>query len=188
VTGPAARIDLEEGRVTDLRPERLLSHARQLAERTADTTSPRSVHARRAISAAYYALFHRVCINVTWAVVPGGSDHVRWAFCRTFDHGPIESVAKWVLGQHRPPKSIAGLVDVAERNEPIRTVAERFVLLKQWRHDADYNHLIVFGRANALDAVRESRAAIDAVNDVYGETPWQAFASLVLLKSNAVDR
>jgi hypothetical protein len=45
--------------------------------------------------------------------------------------------------------------------------------------------LVVFGRANALHAVRESRAAIDAVNAVYGEPP---FTSLVLLKSNAVDR
>jgi hypothetical protein len=188
VTGPAAGAELEEGRLPGLRPERLLNHARQLAERTADTTSPRSVHARRAISAAYYALFHRVCISVTWTLVPGDSDHVRWAFCRTFDHGPIESVAKWVQGQHKPPKSIAGLVDVAEQSEQIRTLTEKFVLLKQRRHDADYNHLIVFGRTNALHAVQESRAAIDTVNTVSGEPSWQAFASLVLLKSNAVDR
>jgi hypothetical protein len=188
VTGPVAGAELEEGRLTGLRPERLLNHARQLAKRTTETTSPRSVHARRAISAAYYALFHRVCISMAWAAVPGESDHVRWAFCRTFDHGPIESVAKWVQGQHKPPKSIGGLVDVAEQSELIKTMTEKFVRLKQMRHDADYNHLIVFGRANALHAVQESRAAIDAVNAVYGEPPWQAFTSLVLLKSNAVDR
>jgi uncharacterized protein (UPF0332 family) len=188
VRGPTTRAELAEGQLSGLRPERLLSHARQLAERTANTNSPRSVHARRAISAAYYALFHRLCINVTWSVVPGGSDHVRWAFCRTFDHGPIESVARWVQGQHRAPRSIAGLVDVAVQSEPIRTLTEKFVLLKQLRHDADYNHLIVLSRDNALDAVQECRAALDAVDAVYGEPPWQAFASLVLLKSNAVDR
>ena len=185
MTGPAAGTDLDEGQLTGLRPERLLIHARQLAERTADTKSPRSVHARRAISAACYALFHRVCISISWTAVPGESDHVRWAFCRTFDHRPIESVAKWVQRQHKPPKSIAGLVDAAEQSELIGTLTEKFVRLKLMRHDADYNHLVVFGRANALHAVRESRAAIDAVNAVYGEPP---FTSLVLLKSNAVDR
>jgi hypothetical protein len=159
-----------------------------LAARTADTTAPRSVHARRAISASYYALFHRLCISVAWTVVPGDSDHVRWAFCRTFDHGPIESVAKWVQGQHKPPKSIGGLVDIAQQNELIGVATEKLVLLKQLRHDADYNHLIVFGRANALDAVQESRTGIDAVNAVYGDPAWVAFTSLVLLKSNAADR
>jgi hypothetical protein len=107
--GPSsAGAPLRDGRMSGLQPELLLRHARQLAERSTDTESPRSVHARRAVSAAYYALFHRVCMGVASTVVPRESDRARWELCRTFDHKAVETVARWVGGQQRPPRPSAG--------------------------------------------------------------------------------
>lgn len=100
----------------------------------------------------------------------------------------MEAVAKWVKGQHRPPKSVAGLLDLAVASPHIPLLAETLIRLKHRRHDADYNFMVAFGRSNALQAVRESRAAIDALDAAYGEPSWRAFASLLLLKSSVVDR
>lgn len=132
------------------------------------------------------ALFHRVCLGV--ASVPEGEDRARWALCRTFDHTPVEAVAKCVKGQNRPPKSVAGLLDLAVASPHIALLAETLIRLKHRRHDADYNFMVAFGRSNALQAVRESRAAIDALDAVHGKPSWRAFASPLLLKSSPVDR
>jgi hypothetical protein len=189
MSGPSsAGAPLRDGRTTGLQPELLIRHARQLAERSTDTESPRSVHARRAVSAAYYALFHRVCMGVASTVVPGAFDSARWALCRTFDHNAVETVARWVGGQQRPPRPLTGLVDQAASSPQIIVLARNLVHLKQWRHDADYNFLVVVGRLSALEAVDKARDAIDAVNIVLDAPAWRAFATLMLLKSNAVDR
>jgi hypothetical protein len=187
--GPSsAGAPLRDGRVSGLQPELLLRHARQLAERSTDTESPRSVHARRAVSAAYYALFHRVCMGVASTVVPGESDRARWELCRTFDHKAVETVARWADGRQRPPRPLTGLADQALTGPQITVLARNLVHLKQWRHDADYNFLVVVGRLSALQAVDKARDAIDAVNVVVDSPAWRAFSALLLFKSNAVDR
>lgn len=158
-----------------------------------DGDAPSRVGARRAISTAYYALLHCACINLAWTAAPGGSDSTRWRLCRTFDHGSIHTVANWVApatGRQKslPKPVIKGLVEqVADRDE-IQTFAEVFDRLKQRRHDADYDHMTVFGHENARQAVREAGAAIEALNAVYGGPSWQIFTSLVLLTSKVTDR
>jgi hypothetical protein len=82
---------------TGLRPDLRLDHARQLSRRGTDTATPRTVHARRAVSAAYYALFHWVTINLARKASAGLPDSVAWALCRTFSHAKIAEAALLLL-------------------------------------------------------------------------------------------
>jgi hypothetical protein len=128
-------------------------------------------------------------MGVASTVVPGESDRARWELCRTFDHKAVETVARWVGGQQRPPRPLTGLVDQALTGPQITVLARNpwvevraceprnLVHLKQWPHDADYNFLVVVGRLSALQAVDKARDAIDAVNVVVDSPAWRAFSA-----------
>ena len=174
--------DLPDDQLSGLRPKWLLRHAEQLARRTGTTAVPRSVHARRSVSAAYYAVFHRVCVNAAWTAAPLGEDAVRWELCRVFQHREVETVARWVNGQANPGPTINGLVEVVRSCPELQKFALGFVQLKGLREDADYNHRKVFGRDVALNACRTARTLEDALVEVYGRPVWTTFTTLLLLK------
>jgi uncharacterized protein (UPF0332 family) len=177
---------------TTLRPDRLLDHARQLARRGADTASPRTVHARRAVSAAYYALFHQVTINLARRASTGLPDAVGWALCRTFSHTKLREATD--LMTRRPDELrrstratlTTDLVDRALDDEGMAVFARGFGPLQQARHEADYDHTTVIDRTTSERRVQDAEALVRIVEGVYEEPAWQAFTTLVLLKTNLV--
>lgn len=180
--------DKPEDRPSGLRPTWMLRHAEQLARRSGDTSLPRTVHARRSVSAAYYAVFHRLCINVAWTAVPTGSDNVRYALCRVFEHGPVETIANWVSRKATPPDLVAGLVWSSAESAELRAFADRLVELKRWRAFSDYDHLKLISRPEAVAACDRARRAIEALDAVYGAPQWMTFTTLVLLRGSRAAR
>ena len=111
----------------------------ELAQRLADLhpERPNQASLRRAVSTAYYALFHLLISEATanWA-----RPELRATLGRCFDHGPMKTASETRVAQinailkNNPP---AG----AERTVAIhlRTVANAFIQAQQRRNDADYN-------------------------------------------------
>jgi hypothetical protein len=118
---------------------------------------PKQVDLRRAVSAAYYALFHLLT-----AEAAGNWKHEtqRDRFARMFDHGPLKKCSSNVSSRAMP-------VDPAEI--PIATdlkrVAETFVKL-QARHVADYDNSKVWSRTQVWEMIALTEDAISAWSNI----------------------
>ena len=139
----------------------LLEQADHLAHR--ERKRPKQASLRRAISAAYYSLFHLLLEEAAKRLV--SDTDLRCLVSRAFSHGEMAKAAKSFASGGSLPAHVtaafAGTVPVE-----IREIAKAFVDLQQARHDADYNLLKSFSRQDALDRVTTARGAFAAWNTV----------------------
>jgi uncharacterized protein (UPF0332 family) len=140
--------------------EDLLEQAYDLAHKEAGT--PKQASLRRAVSTAYYALFHLLIDEAVgkWAI-----ERQRSILARTIEHGKMKGICDDVLksiksGGSLPPE--------------LNTVAHNFIQLQQHRHTADYYNSKSWSRTDvvnvptlATDAFAAWRAisALDAAQD-----------------------
>ncbi|MCC6575336.1 MAG: hypothetical protein IT462_16290 [Planctomycetes bacterium] len=128
--------------------QQLLEVARSLL--AAQTAGTEEAQFRRAVSTAYYAVFHRL-IEKSAEMLRGqnvehGLFHV---IARAFDHTAMKHLANAMRGGTAP--EIVNKV-IKQVPDDLRTVAENFVDLQLARHDADY------ALAENFDAARGTRA------------------------------
>jgi len=96
---------------------------------------------RRAVSTAYYALFHLLVSETT---LNWNRDSSRNALGRMFDHGMMKRVSDRVA--KKTPFTGEDLTAVSG----LRLVAEAFADLQDWRHIADYdNGIVAIAKANS---------------------------------------
>ena len=138
----------------------LLRHARELAERAPRRPKPANI--RRAISAAYYAVFHLLTRAAARHFIGGEGDAVLVArIARTFDHGKIMTASKGFASGNLPQQ----LQPPTVRNQlapKLIEVATEFVFLQNARHLADYDSEKPFTRGDAVDAVTRAEAVFQA--------------------------
>lgn len=131
-------------------PGDLLKQARHLATR--ERRKPKQASLRRAVSAAYYALFHVIGEEVTGALVgtsrDGATTSMRNGVQRGLEHGPLRRVAERV-GQNRSLPPDLGVATVHFPPEIIES-HEEAAEVQQERHDADYNRNRTFARNEVL--------------------------------------
>lgn len=144
-------------------PEDLLEQAIHLAKR--DRKRPKQASLRRAVSTAYYALFH---LLVSDGVSYWKIERQRSVFARSFEHRRMKGVCKTCNSP----------------NADLQAVADAFVELQQARHSADYDYAKVFTRVEAL-------THINTVKNAFGQ--WrrvrdQDFAQDFLLQLFVADR
>lgn len=134
----------------ELLPEHLLEQARHLARR--ERTRPRQASLRRAISTAYYALFHFLIREAVRQIGPNldeGNDNrvYRW-----FDHGTMYRVARAFSEEVvRIPNSKEVLISGNSRS--IRFIALTFAQLQELRHAADYDPGASFQREDVMEKI-----------------------------------
>lgn len=139
----------------------LLEQAEQLA--TLDPRRPKQVNLRRAVSSAYYALFHLLTSEAAalYAQEPGLAARIN----RTFNHGEMKKVSA-MIANDKLPKGIqspgGAYVSTDDRKVDLKTVANAFVDLQQARHDADYDLSRSFRRQEALAFIGKAREAFEA--------------------------
>jgi hypothetical protein len=128
-------------------PEHLLEQARHLAKR--ERTRPRQASLRRALSTAYYALFHFFIREAVQQIAPHLSDENYNRVYRWFDHGAMIRVAR-AFSQElvRIEKSKDELVPT--NNFGVQFIAKHFSDLQELRHLADYDSGTIFVRADVL--------------------------------------
>ena len=118
---------------------------------------------RRAISTAYYALFHLLVSEATsnWKRV-----ELRPVLGRIFEHGNMRSASSSLVSKHKellkknPPESAE--LTIARH---LHIVADSFVQAQEARNAADYDTSVRMSRAKALEQ-------IDAVSGAFGS--WKA--------------
>src|SRR5580700_6549593 len=104
----------------------LLEQSYHLAHR--DSGVPKQASLRRAVSTAYYSLFH---LLIDEAVGAWSVERQRSRLARTFDHGKMKGVCDEVL---KTATSTAG------RPAELVLVARTFIRLQQDRHTTDYDN------------------------------------------------
>ena len=138
--------------------EDLLEQASTLARK--ETKRPKQASLRRAVSTAYYALFHLLTAEACRLV--GGNIDIakRLKMVRWMDHEEMKKVCGMFSGPD-PPKDFSALMD-APPSEELRKVARTFVSLQNSRHTADYDLTKTYMRLEAqerIESVREAFAA-----------------------------
>ncbi|MGD0024006.1 MAG: hypothetical protein ABSC37_05135 [Xanthobacteraceae bacterium] len=132
----------------------LLDIATRLAQ--LEEGRPRRTSLRRAISSAYYALFHALAALCANRLVGYSKPWDVYApIYRTLDHGRAKDVFKRMSASHGP--------DIA-------SIGQTFILLQERRHTADYDPSpFPFNRKETLDLVEQARLAITRIDGLTDE-------------------
>lgn len=157
-------------------PEHLLEQAKHLARR--ERTRPRQASLRRAVSTAYYALFHFLIRETVKQIGPNlGVDNYNRVY-RWFDHGAMYRVAR-AFSQHVVRTQNSKDVLIHDNDAGIMFIAENFAELQEFRHLADYDPGVVFFRADVLDKISHIEDAFAVWN--FGKVRKSSQASTFLL-------
>jgi len=163
--------------ITEL-PEQLISQAEFLLREAAFNEA----NVRRAVSSAYYALFHLLIRDavLNWK---HADRHARLA--RSFDHKRMKDASTAILKEmgNIPIQSTGG-ADAEQQAARFRlsTVAQAFVDLQQARHKADYDVGEPFGPVDAAVDVAQARLAFETWTDVRDEPLAQHYLYSLLFR------
>jgi uncharacterized protein (UPF0332 family) len=152
----------------------LLSVAAQLAEAPARGAPPQA-RLRRAISTAYYALFHRLVAGATDLLIGQNARNSKryLVVYRSFEHRRMADTCRQVLnGSLRTESNV--LFDAG-----IQGCAAAFVELQENRHEADYDPSLKIALSDAKTAVAKAQSAIAMLN---GSPDAERFLFLTLLQ------
>lgn len=154
-------------------PHELISAARQLAVGQNSPGQPTDAELRRAVSTAYYAMFHVLascCANLLVDADLARKDHtlhVLWIQTyRKLDH----SVAK-----SRCEKKFMGAFPTVVQN-----FGQQFVGMQYQRHEADYNPDASFAPNQVLKLIDETEVRITAFLQNISEDDRRTFASYIM--------
>lgn len=168
-----------------IRPEWLLRQADELGYRRPEKGQPRNANLRRAVSAAYYALFHSLALAMAEHLLPEGSREERYALTRSVTHDAIRVVCQWVTQRGSLPSHASQVVDRAAANQDLVDVASAYVELREARHEADYDHLAAFNKPRTLNLVDLARDAVEKLALARDGDPeaFQSFVTLLALRT-----
>jgi hypothetical protein len=128
---------------------------------------------RRAVSTAYYALFHLLISEATsnWA-----RPELRATLGRCFDHGPMKSASETKVSQINALFKGNSLEGAAKSlNIHLRTVANAFIQAQQRRNDADYNLAKEWTPVEVATQIGSVSEAFKSWNIIRDEALAQAF-------------
>jgi hypothetical protein len=139
----------------------LLEQAYHLAHR--EVPDPKQASLRRAVSTAYYALFH---LLINEAVGKWVVERQRSILARTFEHGKMKGICENVLkiaksGGAVPPELVI--------------VAQNFVVLQQERQLADYDNSKHWSRTDAVAVLAFASNAFTAWRAISAQGPADDF-------------
>lgn len=115
----------------------LLEQARHLTDRERGPGRPRQASLRRAISAAYYALFHFLVGGACSQVVGVAADRraVRALLARAFKHSEMREACRQIIRLSAAGQPFRGFQIPVELVEVARTLCDA----QEERHSADYD-------------------------------------------------
>jgi hypothetical protein len=133
---------------------------------------------RRALSTAYYALFH---LLIEDAIGPCSDAHLKYSLSRMFDHGPRRQVCDKTTSElnsffeKKPP-------DGPDRrfNEHLATVAEAFSQGQHNRNDADYNRSKVWDTEQVATLIDDIEEAFQSWRAIREDSRARAFLTSML--------
>ena len=142
-------------------PEDLLQQAYDLANK--EPTNPKQASLRRAVSTAYYALFH---LLIDEAVSKWAIERQRSILARTFEHGRMKGICDGVLKSVKSGGSVP---------PELNTVAHNFIQLQQHRHTADYDNSKQWSRTEVLNVLTLATDAFYAWHEISDQDAAQDY-------------
>jgi hypothetical protein len=163
---------------------RQLGQAHRLAR--LDPRRPQQGNLHRAVSTAYYGLFHFLLEQAIQFLVgvKGGRTPLGKVLARAFMHGEMVAAAKTFAGGSLPP-SLNQRLGVLSIPTPLRALAERFVTAQERRHLADYDLLETFWRRDVISLIRSIDQAINGWKAIRTD-PAAHFFLIALLVWNRI--
>ena len=160
-------------------PDHLLEQAERLTVRQSGG-APRQVDLRRAISSAYYGLFHAVLTEAADTML-GKKDRNTPAYeliYRSIKHDSVRKVCESVRNPNLPLR-LAKYQPPGGFGAELQTFAEEVIERQGKRHAADYDPLFRVRTSDVNVAVREARTALDEFRKA-SVNQRKAFVLLVL--------
>jgi uncharacterized protein (UPF0332 family) len=148
----------------------LLQQALQLIHN--EPRKPKQASLRRAVSTAYYALFHML---ISESVANWRAASLRTELARAFDHGTMKAASDRLL-QFRFAGEQASVVAA------LKFVANTFAALQQNRHKADYDNAKFWMKTEALDLVRSAERAFGEWRSIRDEQIAQQYLLSLLVR------
>jgi hypothetical protein len=167
--------------VPRLNPDHLLEQAERLAA-PVSSGAPRQVDLRRAVSGAYYGVFHAILGAAADAFV-GAARRTTPGYAlvyRSIDHRSIRQLCQ-ELAKSAPSPRVARYAPDGGFGDDLRAFAQAFLELQEDRHAADYDPAIRLRTANAMLAVETARGCLDRFKRASG-TSREAFLTLRLFQ------
>jgi hypothetical protein len=140
-------------------PRDLLAQARHLASK--DLGTPEQASLRRAVSTAYYALFH-LLVSEASSLLASGDARLQDLVARAFDHGDMRGACATFASSGTLPALIGAHYGRVTLPLELKAVAQAFVDLQGARHDADYATHRGWTRTEALTEVERAEQAFEA--------------------------
>ena len=158
-------------------PANLIATARTLVSASSRETDPEQsqTHLKRAVSTAYYAMFHAVCANAAALLSDEIANSAASAAWLQAYRGPEHT---HVRNQCRN----AGLM--AAFPPEISNFAQNFVQIQSYRNQADYNPRSDFSLSDVLEIIDDAERAINELSSA-SEGTHRAFAITILLRNRA---
>lgn len=136
---------------------------------------PKQASLRRAISTAYYALFH---LLIHESVANWKRQDLRATLGRAFDHGNMKSASNRIQDRRQFPFTGENPSVVAD----LRNVAKVFAELQEQRHTADYDNTKFWTKTDALAQVVSVQQAFGSWKNIRNERIAQAYLMSLLVK------
>lgn len=160
----------------------LLAQAQLLA--TKEPRRPKDASLRRAVSTAYYALFHLLTDEASRFLISGSNrDPLRNLVARSFVHSEMSRTAKaFSSGYGGLASHIQGIIPgTSGFPEKLSTVAAAFYELQMARHKADYDVSYRLTRKETLDLVQLAETAFADWKTIRTEQAARAFLVALLM-------
>ena len=159
--------------------QELLAQAKRLL--AGPEEQPSDADIRRAISTAYYALFHAMGYRISHEVVGAApeDEQLRALVRRSLKHtdmrdalkgfasGNLKSIYRDVVGEYTSPA--------------LKTVADAFITLQQDRNKADYNVSWRFTTTNAEVSIADAEKSIELLEHALADGGNKTFSKLFLV-------
>lgn len=159
-------------------PEDLLEQAQHLARR--EPKRPKQASLRRAVSTAYYALFH---LLITEAARNWKRAAQRHSLGRAFDHGPMKKACE------KKRREMKIYIDTKPAPCPRLTlsqhlhgVTDTFIQLQQQRHTADYDSSKQWSRSEVSIHITAVEAAFQSWKAIREDDAAQDYLVTLLVK------
>ncbi|MEP7353861.1 MAG: hypothetical protein ABI824_11565 [Acidobacteriota bacterium] len=137
--------------------------------------SPNQADLRRAVSTAYYALFH---LLISEAVANWRFEDSRNGLSRMFEHHVMAKASN----QLRDTKRFPFVGEDPKVVEKLRLVATRFSQLQEQRHLADYDNSITWTQTDVGQEIFRTSRAIDAWKYIKHEKIAQNYLVSLMIK------
>lgn len=133
-------------------------------ELSRDRVRPRQASLRRAVSSAYYAVFHMLVADAcrNWKL-----RHQRTVLERAFEHGRMRQVSDKVKATASPD---------------LKAVAAGFVKLQHLRHRADYDNSAHWTRSDSLEAIKTAEDIFETWRSIRDQPEAQDYLLAFLVK------